>query len=246
MNTMSGQPFYEHLFEHSVQVTPYLKGAINYSPNEALTGSTIHVDLPSSECIRELYESLKCSHPEAGAPYWLTRTWTLLCWQPVYVAFIAIYACRGLPPLSTMSQQVHPNFVAGYQFDSDHYTQGSEQELILQAGRELGILFEYYQQEMSKWVRIRPGFTRHLIADGILGCLVKLSQFSSNLPKEYLFDQGRQWLSACSLPEKLIASLTYNEESKQLSLVRTSCCLVIKCDGRKLCLDCPRHPDNKR
>ncbi len=65
-------------------------------------------------------------------------------------------------------------------------------------------------------------------------------------PKEYLFDQGRQWLSACSLPEKLIASLTYNEESKQLSLVRTSCCLVIKCDGRKLCLDCPRHPDNKR
>ncbi|MGF1805657.1 (2Fe-2S)-binding protein, partial [Aliivibrio sifiae] len=33
--------------------------------------------------------------------------------------------------------------------------------------------------------------------------------------------------------------------SNQLKLVRTSCCLVYKCNGRNLCEDCPRHPDNK-
>ncbi|OLQ73105.1 siderophore ferric iron reductase [Photobacterium proteolyticum] len=243
---MSGHSFFEHLFEHSKQVTPYLHGSIKPRSENYLEQSFIHIDRSSSESIRELYENLKQAHPEAGAPYWLTRTWTLLCWQPIYVAFIAIYSCRGLPELSSIGQHVQPNFVSGYQFASEKYIEGSERELIQSAGKELIILFDYFRQEMSQWVRIRPGFTHHLIADGIFGCLVKLNHFAPDLSGEYLSEQARQWLAACDLPEKLLASLTYNEESKQLTLVRTSCCLVFRCQGRKLCADCPRHPNNKR
>ncbi|MEZ9229660.1 siderophore ferric iron reductase [Vibrio amylolyticus] len=243
---MSDQSFFEHLFEHSQQVTPFLHGTITplseFSPEHPF----IHIDRPSSENIRELYESLKLAHPEAGAPYWLTRTWTLLCWQPIFVAFISIYTCQGLPKLSLMGQQIQPSFISGYQFDSDDYFQGEAQELIKLAGQELNTLFDYFREEMSVWTRIRPGFTNHLFADGILGCLIRLSHFSPDLPGDYLIDQARQWLAACNLPEKLMASLNYDEKSKQLAFVRTSCCLVYKCQGRELCSDCPRHPDNKR
>ncbi|MEX0332989.1 siderophore ferric iron reductase [Vibrio tubiashii] len=243
---MSGHSFFEHLFEHSQQVTPYLHGTIKPLAEVNAEHPLIHIDRPSSEHIRQLYERLQLEHPEAGAPYWLTRTWTLLCWQPIYVAFIAIYSCQGLPKLSTIGQQVQPNFISGYQFDNEDYFQGTEQELIEHAGKELNALFDYFRQEMSIWTRIRPGFTNHLFADGVLGCLVKLSQFAPDLPGEYLIGQARQWLAACNLPEKLMASLNYDEASKQLVFVRTSCCLVYKCQGRELCTDCPRHPDNKR
>ncbi|HAS6061387.1 TPA: siderophore ferric iron reductase [Vibrio vulnificus] len=243
---MSGHSFFEHLFEHSQHVTPYLHGAIKPRPERCAEHGFIHIEHASSDHIRALYESLKLAHPEAGAAYWLTRTWTLLCWQPLYVAFIAIYSCQGLPKLSSMGQHVQPRFVSGYQFDDDEYRQGSEQELIAHAGKELCALFDYFRQEMSLWTRIRPGFTQHLFADGVFGCLVKLSQFYPALSGDYFLEQAQLWLAACQLPEKLIHSLRYDETSRQLSLVRTSCCLVYKCQGRELCRDCPRHPDNKR
>lgn len=243
---MSGKPFFEHLFEHSQQVTPLLHGALTPLDDIGSDSPFIHIDRSSSESIHELYQSLKTSHPEAGAAYWLTRTWGMLCWQPIYVAFISIYSCEGLPKLSSIGQEVQPNFVSGYHFHSEEFYQGTQQELIEHAGKELNTLFEYFRQEMGLWTRIRPGFTNHLFADGVLGCLIRLSQFAPDLPGDYLIDQARQWLKACDLPEKLMSSLKYDQASKQLAFVRTSCCLVYKCDGRELCEDCPRHPNNKR
>lgn len=243
---MDGEAFFEQLFKHSTQLTPYLHGSIQLRDVNDVESSIIHIDRSSSECIRKLYESLKQAHPEAGSPYWLTRTWTLLCWQPIYVAFIGIYACQGLPKLTSMAQKIEPEFVTGYQFSSYDYQKGSERDLVIRAGKDLNILFDYFRQEMSEWTRIRPGFTRHLFADGILACLVKLSHLSPDLSGDYLLKQARYWLAACDLPAKLIHSLSYDDELKKIALVRTSCCLVIKCQGRKLCLDCPRHPHNKR
>lgn len=241
---MSDHSFFDHLFEHSKQVTPYLDGHL--APLTSRDASLIHIDHSNSQSIRELYLSLEKEHPEAGAPYWLTRTWTLLCWQPIYVAFISIYACRGLPDLAKMAQKVQPRFISGFQFESSNYSQGTEAELIEQAGKQLIELFEHFRMEMSEWTRIRPGFTRHLFADGVLGCVVKLHQFIPTLDEDYLMQQARLWLQACELPEKLLQSLNYHPHSNSLKLIRTSCCLVYKCHGRKLCSDCPRHPDNKR
>ena len=241
---MSDHSFFEHLFEYSKQVTPYLDGQL--APLATSDPSLIHLGHPSSQSIRELYVSLEKEHPEAGAPYWLTRSWTLLCWQPIYVAFISIYACRGLPDLTKMAQKVHPRFISGFQFESSDFSQGTESELIEQAGKQLVELFEYFRNEMSQWTRIRPGFTRHLFADSILGCIVKLHQLAPALDEEYLMQQARLWLHACRLPEKLLSSLSYDPHSNSLKLFRTSCCLVYKCHGRQLCSDCPRHPANKR
>ena len=243
---MSTDPFFEHLFDYSKQVTPYLSGSIAPMPEEFSNEYFLHIDYPCSQNIQQIYKSIERAHPEAGSAYWLTRTWDLLCWQPVYVSFISIYALHGLPNVAHMRQEIQSQFVAGYSFDSTDHIHASEAELIEKAGNQLQQLFAFFREEMSQWTRIRPGFTNHLFADGILGCLVKLSKFAPQMPNAYLIEQASLWLSACNLSEKHLKGLSVNEENGDLTLVRTSCCLVYKCDGRELCLDCPRHPENKR
>ncbi|PSU81655.1 siderophore ferric iron reductase [Photobacterium phosphoreum] len=237
---MSNSLFFKRLFKYSKQVTPYLNGQIKTLASNSVKQSIIQIEYNSSEVIRNLYDNLKHSNPEAGAAYWLTRTWDLLCWQPIYTAFISIYACRGLPQLSSIAQHVQEGYIAGYQLQSQSYIKGTDEELILEAGKELNKLFNYFRNEINSWTRIRPGFTAHLFADAIFGCLVKLSQFYPSLSEQYLLNQAQLWLKACNLPEKLLKSLNYNKQSKELVLVRTSCCLVYKCQGQNLCSDCPR------
>ncbi|PAR46121.1 siderophore ferric iron reductase [Vibrio metoecus] len=240
---MTDPVFFAKLFEHSRQVTPYLNG--QWASDSAQADPVIQWDHACSERIQTLYRNLQEAHPEAGAAYWLTRTWTLLCWQPIYVAFVAIYACRGLPQLSSIAQNVQTTFVSGFHFNSLKYHEGSERDLIIQAGKELVELFEYFRLEMEDWTRIRPGFTHHLFADSVLGCLTRFQAFYPHLSEQELLAQAHLWLEACGLPTKLAQSLSYSPETQTLSHVRTSCCLVYKCQGRKLCRDCPRHPDNK-
>ncbi|NVD08557.1 siderophore ferric iron reductase [Vibrio sp. JPW-9-11-11] len=241
---MTKHVFFDTLFEHARHVTPYLDGQL--SPRTPAVTPLIQLGSPSSETIQSLYRELQLAHPEAGAAYWLTRTWTLLCWQPIYVAFVSIYACHGLPKLSSMAQSVQPRFISGFHFDSLTYTQDSQQVLITQAGSELIALFDYFREQIAQWTRIRPGFTQHLFADAILGCVVKLHHFYPHLGGEFLLQHAKRWLRACHLPEKHLHSLRYDSDTHRLTLVRTSCCLVYKCEGRKLCQNCPRHPDNKR
>lgn len=243
---MTHDPFIEQLFDYSKQVTPYLAGQLGEIPDNAIEQGLIHIDHDCSAHIQALYERLAKKSPESGSAYWLTRTWDLLCWQPVYVSFVSIYACKGLPEIKRMGQFTHPDFISGFQFESAQHHHGTESELIHRAGQQLHELFEFYREEMSQWTRIRPGFTKHLFADSILGCIIKLQSFMPQMPNEYLLDQAKQWLVACGLPLKLLSSLGIDPETDQLKLIRTSCCLVYKCEGRKLCASCPRNPENKR
>ncbi|MGN2614037.1 siderophore ferric iron reductase [Aliivibrio fischeri] len=245
---MQNSEYFELLFHSSREVTPYLSGHLANQTDcySYKADPHLHISKDNSEQIKALYERLSQATPEAGSAYWLTRTWDLLCWQPVYIAFISIYQLRALPNIKEMSQEVKSDFVAGYTFHHSDLTFGSNEDLISSVAQQLSELFSSYQEDISQWTRIRPGFTNHLLADGLLNCIVKLQANWPKLSNEYLLEQAKLWLEAFSLPNKHLSSLQIDVNTKQLRLVRTSCCLVYKCDGRKLCPDCPRHPDNKR
>ncbi|WGW01430.1 siderophore ferric iron reductase [Vibrio sp. YMD68] len=234
------------LFEFSKQITPYLAGKLESLPNNPQQYGIIHFDHNSSLLIQDLYENIAKNTPEAGNAYWLTRTWDLLCWQPLYLAFVSVYACQALPDLKRIAQFAQNDFVAGYQFETSDHIHGDQSTLIALAGQDLQTLFEHYRHEMSEWTRIRPGFTHHLLADGILRCIIKLHKYSPELTNHYLLEQAKLWLAACRLPEQLTQSLSVDPATNELKFVRTSCCLVYKCAGRKLCSDCPRAIENKR
>ena len=265
---------FDTLFQYSRAVTPYLDGRlksakqasdaseqgsdvstkqsneVNDTPTnqKQLTTSyfpEVTYGIPCSQAIKTLYDSLAEASPEAKQAYWLTRTWGLLCWQPLYLSFISIYACHGLPKIKDMSQDLREQFIAGYQFNDEEVRVDEQNALIQIAATELHLLFDFYREEIGEWARIRPGFTNHLFADAILGCIVQFQQFQPDIPNSYFLEQAKIWFIATGLPLSSLQGLTVNPETNKLHLIRTSCCLVYKCTGRKLCSDCPKLPENK-
>lgn len=232
---------YQAIFDYSKQVSPYLSGSFGPLPKACVS---THSKL-SSEQIKTLYLRLAETHPEAGNSYWLTRTWDLLCWQPVYVAFISIYGLKSLPDFQHFGQFTKHNFISSYRFSSPNHVHGEVEELIPLAAHSLATLFDEYRQQINLWTRIRPGFTHHLLADLILRCLTLLQEHEPSLDNDYILEQAKLWLSAFDLPSKHLNSLQVNRESGKLKLVRMSCCLVYKCHAGNLCDDCPRHKNNK-
>jgi len=238
---MQNSEYFEVLFQSSKQVTPYLSGQL-----AADNGEGIHISRQNSGVIQQLYWQLSESSKEAGSAYWLTRTWDLLCWQPIYIAFISVYKLKAIPDIKNVSQSIQSGFISGFTFHTSDLIFGSNEELISSIGLQLSALFESYREELSQWTRIRPGFTKHLIADGLLNCIIKLQAQAPALSNAYFLTQAKLWLAAFELPDKHLSGLQVDLTTNKLKLIRTSCCLVYKCEGRNLCADCPRHPSNKR
>ncbi|WP_319552525.1 siderophore ferric iron reductase [uncultured Vibrio sp.] len=235
------ESFFPQLFQTTNAVTPYLHGELgNVNQGE------IHTDNDINPIIQDLYQQLSEAYPEAGKAYWLTRTWDLLCWQPVYVALISIYHFRSLPNLYAMAQSVKPCFVTGYRFEDESLVQGDYKTLISAAGAQIRSLFDYYQIQMSEWTRIRPGFTHQLISDGILAGLMRLQQHFPQMTNAMIREHAVLWLEALDLDTENVHSLYEQSVEHPLKLVRKSCCLVYKCEGRELCENCPRLAKNKK
>lgn len=226
--------FHQHLFEFSSQVSPYLTGEIRQSQ-----ANEINMFESCDDKIYALYQRLSELSPEAGKAYWMTRTWDLLTWQPVYIAFISIYGLHTLPDLKSVSQQVHDNYIAGYSFPDGTHHHSDVPDLIEDAGKAITVLFDFYLEQMNKHIRIRPGYSQHLVADLVLGCLIKMQAYRPELTHDLLLEQAHLWFHALNLPLKPIQGLAASADNKSV-LTRTSCCLVYKCDGSSLCDDCPR------
>ncbi len=235
----SSQQQFERLFDYARSVTPYLDGFIEQNPDHHLRDAT------DPQSLQVLYSQLANNHPEAGQAYWLTRTWDLLCWQPIFISFIAIYCQKSLPDLTRMTQYQKECFITGFSFEPHSWISARRETLIQKAAEQLNQLFERYRTAINQWGRIRPGFTNHLLADHLLNCLIRLQKARPAYSNQMIIDQAKYWLSAFDLPEKHLDSLKFDQQTQRLTLVRTSCCLVYKCDGRAVCANCPRLSTNK-
>lgn len=237
------QTAFAALFHYAQQITPYLDGRLG----EAHTGDDVITPTHNNrDVFASIYQEIQAASPEAGQAYWLTRTWGLVCWQPIYLSFLSVYTQKALPDVTGITQYRRPLFVAGFSFEPHEWQTGRRSDLIAQAARQLNILFTDYRETMNLSVRIRPGFTQHLLADSLLSCLLRLQQLRPAYSNRQILSQARLWLDAFELPDKHLTSLKVDPQTQQLKLVRSSCCLVYKCDGRVVCPDCPRASANKQ
>ncbi|OEF24241.1 siderophore ferric iron reductase [Vibrio rumoiensis] len=240
-------PRYQQLFHFADHVTPYLRGELLHDDlmDDEHHDDWLFSDKNNQELLQDIYSKLKLSHPEAGHPYWLNRTWTLLVWQPVYISFISIYGIHALPSMSKMAQQWRgdANFVAGFKLHNTPMHDGSTEELIDIAAKELMPLLEHYRTQLDEQVRIRPGFTKHLLADMLLMALLRLQDLHKDLPQDYIPQHAKRWLEAFGLSTKAMDSLHYDLVESKWRYVRTTCCMVYRCEGRELCADCPRQTE---
>lgn len=189
----------------------------------------------------ELYEAIKKSTPEADHSYWISRTWTLLCWQPLYIAFISIYGLKHLPNFEHFKQRQHQGAIQGINFLYGDFIKGETDYLINTTATSLNASFEYFRQMMDEAYRCRPRFTQALLSDTLLIAIMDLKQYSPEyLPPEYIIQQAETWLSAFSLPPLKKGLLIIDPRSKELKHKRESCCFIYKTDNGKLCGNCPR------
>lgn len=243
-------PRYQALFNVAGNVTPFLCGTLCQGEAEIQWQEIDHLifsDRDNQTLLQQIYAELQFAYPEAGHAYWLSRTWTLLIWQPVYISFISIYGIHALPSLRHITQhwQSDTKFVAGFSLPDESMFEGSTEQLIQTAGHELSLLFEHYRQQLDSHLRIRPGFTKHIIADSLIIALLRLQELGSELAAGYIPTHAKLWLQAFHLPLKALQSLHFNTEKAQWCYVRSSCCMVFRCKGLGMCPDCPRakkHP----
>ncbi|WP_394205551.1 siderophore ferric iron reductase [Shewanella waksmanii] len=231
------QQVIQQIYQHCEQLSPYLKAiaTADVQPDAMpIRGSDSNL-----EVIKSLHHHLQQQAPEAGRSYWLTRSWDLLTWQPLYLAVTAIYQCQALPNLQQMQQRHCAGVVAGFSFSCTACASGSIKQLVMQAGKQLRAMFDHYRVELDQSVRCRPKFTDALLADTLITRLLLLQQTHPEMSPEQLQQHIAWWLEAMSLSNDYLDTVRRNC-ANQLVLQRTSCCAVYKTASGSKCANCPR------
>ncbi|MDR8526108.1 siderophore ferric iron reductase [Shewanella fidelis] len=229
------QALVTQIYQACLQISPYLKGEQFVAPADSIASSQ-----SNSNIIKLLHSNIAQQSPEAGKAYWLTRSWDLLIWQPLYIAMVSIYQLRTLPDLTSLIQRHQHGLVAGFYLTNLDCLEGDDEALIAAAGKQLTALFEHYRRELDLWVRCRPRFVEHLIADAILAKLELLQQAHPESSNAEILRHAKLWLYAFNLPTKHLQSLTLSSVDNKLILQRTSCCAVYKTTNGVKCDNCPR------
>lgn len=231
---------FETLFEQATAMTPMLDGI---SPCAKFNALKMNED--ASLWIQHLYRMIESHAPEAGRGYWLTYTWESICWQPIHLSLIGIYSIGGVPPIKSIAQYKQHHVVAGYCFEHGTWIDGLHADLIQYCAKQLLALFEHYRRAMEPWVRIRPGFSRRLIADELLSHLAKLRNQLPHFLDTDVISEATLWLQAFGFSEQLLDSYKWSDRRQGLRHVRSTCCQVYRCEGARLCCNCPRRTHNK-
>lgn len=236
------------MFNLCKQVIPYLEGKfedvdssllMTLEDDQWLKGN--HYDQAT---IRALQNDLKHHLPNAGNAYYQARTWHLLCWQPIYIAFISIYGLQKLPDFSCFKQQRQHNAIIGYVFQNNTMLAGDIKQLIVQAGSQLAPLIEHYRIQLDHIERCRPGYAHRFVADLIFGNLLKVKELVTGFNDQDILLHAQLWVDAMGLPHKLLDSLKPRHD-KTIDFIRSSCCLADKIN-ENLCADCPKVHKNKQ
>jgi len=223
------------MFDLCRQVTPYLDGKFQQFTTLLDEKNWLVGNRQDYHTIQSIYQQLQLDFPDAGNAYWMTRTWDLLCWQPVYIAFIAIYGLQQLPDFSQFKQQYQHHSVMGFVFQSDTMMQGEVATLIPLAASQLSPLLEHYRTQLDTFSRCRPGYVKRLLADLVLDSLIKVRHAVEGFSDDDVQQHAQLWLSALNLPKHAFVI----EKNKPMIHIRTSCCLTYKANN-SLCANCPK------
>lgn len=228
--------YFQRLLQLCQQFSPYLQSVML----PAGSGMIKPHDCNQRQ-IEKLYSELQQCSPEAGSGYWLSRSWTLLCWQPIYIAMISIYQTKALAPLNRIEQHRESAMVAGFKLSDNRVLAGEEEWLIAYAGEQLAMLFDHYFADFSALYQRKERWKQRFISDAVLSSLLHIKQ-NNNESNGELLQHAQWWLRAVQLPAQGVQSLQPSDDGKQLKLTRQSCCLVFKVAGAQLCQACPcRH-----
>lgn len=236
--------------------------------------STMHPSLLLLESRPELCVNAKHNHavmesllshyrhafPEAGERYWSTRVWTLLIWQPTFIAVAAVHGMNRSINVGLLQQSVTDASIYGF-FQERQRTQegqgviltGSSAseadrfENLLATAESLQKLVDRLFMELTSLCRLNRTNSYGLVADSILKALLALARVLPDFSEGMAVSLGRLWCHVMKLEDRHGVAVSRLEEarssgegeSERLKLKRKSCCRHNLVDPNDLCCSCP-------
>lgn len=194
-----------------------------------------------------LHERLKVSYPDAGRPFYAVRLWTNLMWQPAYLSVIAVHLHGALPAVTTLAQARQNLDVNGYRLAPGPQREGSTEDLIDWAGRDLRAMGDSVLAEINAVTRLKRVPALRLLADRILGLMVRLKHFRPEISLAEQYRYCDLWLSAMGLEgQGGLETLDLPDGQQVAIMARKGCCLDYLAFPERYCASCPRLSDDER
>jgi len=234
----------EDLFEAAAGFVPILHGEVGgHSTGWVSPGAD------NRAALRQLYGTIRDGHLEAGAAFWSASCWNHLNWQPVAIALLAVHRFSLLPKVGGMSQRLRPEGIGGFRLPSPHCARGTTKHLIREAGCQLQELAETLMADMSRLAKetnrhefatVKRTTARRLLADRLLGLLLRLGRLDASFGNAELQDYACAWLEAAGLESmSALRPITLSCGREQLVLERRACCMAYLCANGAICPSCP-------
>lgn len=221
------------------KTTGFLEGA----PGGPLPGWYV-VGADNSAVFETLYSRLAANYPDAGQPFYATRIWTNLFWQPAYVAVLAVHIHGALPQLSTMAQSVKNIDISGFRLAPGPQMPGDTETLIREAGAQLRVMADVAFAELSQFTRIKRVPALRLLADRVIDLIRRLGHFA---PETTVAEQKRYsalWLAAMGLEgQGSLEEVELEDGTATVILARKGCCLDYLAFPGAYCRSCPKQDD---
>lgn len=212
---------------------------------ELASGDSLPLIRASGEnraAILALYRHWQAQFPEAGAPYWSVRCWTLLHWQPCFLAVTAVHGVGVVPPLAALKQVLSgQGIVAGYQLPAQGWRQAEQQSAISEAGTMLARLCDHLLHQLNQVTSLKPLSARRLVADTLLLALRELPRIIPGVTPRQVLALSQQWLAATGLArQSALVPVRLDSGRQALVLDRKGCCMDYRREGGAVCASCPR------
>ena len=229
------------LTDISIQISPLLTAISQTSP-------IIAPHQNNHKQLNALYRYWKEHYPEAGQIYWLTRTWTMLIWQPITIALITTYYSDSVPKISRMRQGLNlDNGIVGhFDFASDKWQVGDQHQRLLLAATELKSLLTLLADQFDDVSRMSPSTREKLLADTIMEMLLRGLKHMVNrqlLANKHLQPtfalELQHWQQALDLPITRFGRLDVTQEGDYV-IQRRACCMHYRRKDGTYCQGCPQ------
>jgi siderophore ferric iron reductase len=187
------------------------------------------------------------TYPEAGRPYWSSRCWGILIWQPLYLSVIGVHASRAGLSLERIAQPIVLGWTSEVRVPDHATAQGDTPALIAHAAREISACCAQMYDELMPVIRLNPATARSTQADIVLAALLAVRKARPEWSDAQVQALGRQWLAALGL-ERCGGFFQFarSDGSCALALERQTCCYHFRRRDGELCRTCPRLSMHER
>jgi len=220
---------------------PVQTGSLSSGPGQIMTS-----DMPQPS-VHELVAYLQKAYPEAGPHYWSARAYSLLVWQPAYVAVLSVHLAGALPQLHGIGQAYRNGFVWGLTLPATTPYSADLDAMIPKAGRMIAQIAHVLGSSLTHDISIHHKFAARLLADCIMAALLIVQRQRPDLHNIVIRDRSQQWLEAADLPGcSGVVPIRLDDGRERLALERRVCCQHFRRHDGGLCSTCPKLKPEER